>query len=98
MLRLIPGATTALALWCYLMDEDAPAGHRLAILLSVLYLATPFDFVPEAALGLLGLADDAAVFMGLLSFVGSSALRPYRTQARRWLRGEIDRLDPPPPR
>jgi uncharacterized membrane protein YkvA (DUF1232 family) len=38
------------------------AGRTILLLLGVLYIISPFDFLPEIVLGPLGLADDAGVF------------------------------------
>jgi uncharacterized membrane protein YkvA (DUF1232 family) len=40
-------------------------GRLALLLLALLYLLSPVDLVPEAVLGLLGLADDAVVAMWL---------------------------------
>jgi uncharacterized membrane protein YkvA (DUF1232 family) len=85
----IPGIPSLVALYTYLMDDDAPSGHQLAILLSFLYFIWPLDLIKDFFLGP-GYIDDLAVFIGLLKFIGSENLRPYRTAARKWLRGEIE--------
>ncbi|MCL5269698.1 MAG: DUF1232 domain-containing protein [bacterium] len=90
-LSWLPGAPTAVGLWFYMSDPDAPPGHRLAILLSLVYLLAPTDFIPDFLLLPFGYADDAAVFMGLLKFLGSRHLDPYRNLARQWLRGRTFR-------
>ena len=84
-LRRIPGMTWLTALWFFLMDDDAPTTKRFVVLLAFVYLISPFDFLPEALLGPLGLMDDLAVLWWLIKFVGSETLRPYRAQAREWM-------------
>ena len=89
LLALIPGVPTLVGLFFYLMDEEAPVRHRLAIAASFFYVIYPFDaikdfwiihFIP------IGYADDLAVLVGLIMFLGSKNLDPYRERARRWLR------------
>jgi uncharacterized membrane protein YkvA (DUF1232 family) len=78
-----------------MLDDDAPAKHRLAVLGSFLYLLWPGDMMFDYFMGPLGLTDDLAVLWGLVMFLGSENLKPYRHVARRWLRGEIDELEMP---
>lgn len=88
LLRWIPGANSVVAVCHYLMDDEAPATRRFVVLLSLIYLISPMDLIPDWVTGPLGFADDFAVFWGLLTFLGSATLKPYRLQARAWLRGE----------
>ncbi len=88
LLKIFPGGRTLVALYLYLQDPDANPMHRLGIVLSMLYFIMPLDFIPDFFLLPFGFVDDMAVFMGLLKFIGSEQLAPYREQARRWLRGE----------
>jgi len=87
MLAHVPGVPTAVGLWLYLMDDEAPDLHRLLILLAILYLLDPIDIIPDF-MGLFGFADDAAVALFVVKFIGSKTLEPYRFRARKLLRGE----------
>jgi len=87
--RCIPGVPSIVALYSYLLDDDAPTRHKLAILGSFLYFIWPGDLISDLFLGP-GYVDDLAVFWGLLQFIGSDNLQPYRDAAKKWLRGEID--------
>ncbi len=87
MLSLIPGVTTLVGLWFYLLDDECPTTHKFLILLALFYLVWPLDIVPERFFAALGLVDDIAVLFMLVRFLGSETLRPYRREARRWLRG-----------
>lgn len=93
----VPGVKTALALWFYMMDEQADPKHRLAILASLIYLVVPFDLIHDVLVRLFGfgILDDIAVIFGLLQFLGSGNLAPYREQARRWLLG-LPPIEPDP--
>ncbi|OPZ07869.1 MAG: hypothetical protein BWZ08_01558 [candidate division BRC1 bacterium ADurb.BinA292] len=82
----VPGVTTLVALWLYLLDEHASSLHKLSIVLTFLYFVWPLDLLKDLFVGL-GYLDDLAIFYGLVRFIGSETLRPYRLEARRWLRG-----------
>jgi uncharacterized membrane protein YkvA (DUF1232 family) len=88
LLAGVPGVPTVYGLWIYLMDDNAPDLQRLMILSMFLYVVFPTDFLPEALFGPLGLTDDIAVFWGLLKFIGSDKLKPYREEAKRRLRAK----------
>ena len=88
LLSFLPGVTSLVALWIYMLDDDSPTSHKISIFLSILYLIYPGDLISEMVFGPLGFADDLAVFLGLVAFIGSDTLKPYRIQARRWLRGQ----------
>lgn len=87
-LSFVPGVTSLVALWFYMLDDDAPTSHRLAILASFVYLIWPGDMFNDLIAPLVGYLDDVAIFIGLAKFVGSETLRPYRKAARAFLRGK----------
>jgi uncharacterized membrane protein YkvA (DUF1232 family) len=82
----VPGLARLVGIGFYLKDRRAPLRHRLLLLLSLVYLISPIDLVPELFLGPLGLTDDLAVAVGVLKFLFSNTMKPYQTQAREWLR------------
>ena len=84
----LPGVTTLVALWLYLLDDEAPDLHRLLLLLMLIYLIWPFDIIGDFVLGPLGFADDLLILGFLIKFIGSENLAPYRNHARRLLRGQ----------
>ena len=87
MLAHVPGVPTALGLWFFLADEQAPDGRRFAVMASIAYVLMPIEAL-LIFLRPLGLADDAAVLSGLLMFATSPQMEPYRQAGRAWLRGE----------
>lgn len=88
LISYIPGVSGAAGLWLFLRDPQAPIRLRLSIVASIIYILSPIDLIPEMFLGPLGLVDDSAVAMGLIAFIFSKAMKPYRQQARARLRGE----------
>lgn len=87
-LSYVPGVTSLVALWFYMLDEEAPASHKLAILGSFAYLIWPKDIIGDLIKPFVGYMDDVAIFIGLVKFIGSETLKPFRKQARCWLRGK----------
>ncbi len=77
-----------LALWYYMNSERAPLRHKVSILATLAYFLVPLDAIPDI-LGPLGYTDDIAVALGLIGFIGSEVMHPYRLYARRWLKGEV---------
>jgi uncharacterized membrane protein YkvA (DUF1232 family) len=89
LLAHVPGVPTLVGLWAYLHHDEAPLQHKLCIAMAAAYVVWPRDLLPELRLGLFrGNIDDAAVVIGLITFIGSERLAPYRKRAKAWLRGE----------
>lgn len=84
----VPGLADVLALYYYLNSDKAPLRHKVSIIATLAYFILPFDAIPDF-LGVLGYTDDVAVALGLISFIGSEVMAPYRAYARKWLRGEV---------
>lgn len=84
----VPGLSDVLALYYYLNSDRAPLRHKISILATLAYFILPIDAIPDF-LGPLGYTDDIAVALGLISFIGSDIMLPYRIYARRWLRGLV---------
>ncbi len=83
----VPGVSDLLALYLYMNSELAPVQHKLSVLATLAYFIMPLDLIPDF-LGVPGYADDLWVAMGLIRFIGSDVMRPYRQYARKWLRGQ----------
>ncbi len=77
-LRLLPDLVRLLRR--LLADRDLPAGVRVRVALLVVYLALPFDLVPDVV-PVIGYADDAVVVALVLRSVvrraGAEALRRH---------------------
>lgn len=84
----VPGAADILALYYYMASGMAPVKHKLAIVATLAYFIMPIDAIPDF-LGPLGYTDDVAAAMGLIAFIGSGIMAPYRRHARKWLKGEV---------
>lgn len=84
----VPGLADVLALWYYLNSDRAPWKHKLSIVATLAYFILPIDAIPDI-LGPLGYTDDIAVALGLIRFIGSDLMYPYRLYARKWLKGEV---------
>ncbi|MFP4323331.1 MAG: YkvA family protein, partial [Anaerolineales bacterium] len=50
-------------------DARVPTGLKAQIALAIAYVLAPIDLMPEAVLGVLGLADDATVMVVLISAI-----------------------------
>ena len=87
LLSHVPGVTTLVAVWSYFNHSAAPFSHKVWIAAAAVYVLWPRDLIPELPLGLKGQIDDLAVVFGLISFLGSERLAPYRARARMWLKG-----------
>lgn len=86
----VPGVADILALYYYMNSDLAPAKHKVSIVLTLAYFIMPLDALPDF-IGALGYVDDVAVALGLIRFIGSGVMKPYRIHARKWLRGEVPR-------
>ena len=87
---MVPGVSDVLALYYYMNSGKAPLKHKISILATLAYFIMPLDAVPDF-IGALGYVDDVAVALGLIKFIGSETMKPYRDYAKRWLRGEAPR-------
>jgi uncharacterized membrane protein YkvA (DUF1232 family) len=85
---MVPGASDILALYFYLNSDLAPIQHKISIIATLAYFIMPLDVIPDF-LGPVGYTDDLAAALGLIKFIGSDVMRPYREYARKWLRGEV---------
>lgn len=83
----VPGASDFLALYFYMNSDKAPLQHKLSIVASLAYFIMPMDLMPDF-LGAMGYTDDLAVALGLIKFIGSDIMNPYRVYARKWLLGK----------
>ncbi len=84
----VPGAADILALYYYMASGAAPVKHKLSVVATLAYFIMPIDAIPDF-LGPLGYTDDVAAAMGLIAFIGTGVMAPYRKHARKWLRGEV---------
>lgn len=58
-------------------DKRVPFRLKGQLLLAAAYVLTPFDFVPEALLGVIGLSDDAGVLVLVLMWIqGITSIDP----------------------
>lgn len=88
LLAHMPGVPTLVGLWSYFNHALTPFNHKLWIAAAAAYVVWPRDLLPELPLGLIrGGLDDVGVIVGLISFLGSERLAPYRLRARLWLKG-----------
>lgn len=55
--------------------QGASRKDRLVIVVGLVYLLSPIDIIPEAVLGVLGLADDGVVLLALARTVYAVARR-----------------------
>lgn len=84
----VPGVSDLLALYYYMNSDQAPFQHKVAVVATLAYFIMPVDALPDF-FGALGYTDDLAVALGLIRFIGSEKMQPYRKYARRWLKGEL---------
>lgn len=83
----VPGASDILALYFYLNSDLAPLQHKISIIATLAYFIMPIDLIPDF-LGPLGYTDDVAAALGLIKFIGSEVMQPYRSYAKKWLKSE----------
>jgi uncharacterized membrane protein YkvA (DUF1232 family) len=84
----VPGVSDLLALYFYMNSEKAPLQHKISIMATLAYFIIPMDLIPDF-LGMLGYTDDLAAAMGLIKFIGSDVMKPYRVYARKWLKSKV---------
>ena len=75
----VPFAKQALAVWFCAKDDDTPLAAKGMMFAALAYFVLPTDAVPDFIAGL-GYTDDAAVFMALMSVLGTN-LKPRHHEA-----------------
>lgn len=91
----VPGVSDVLALYFYMNSDVASLQHKASALASLAYFIIPIDLIPDI-LGPIGYVDDLAVVSGLIAFIGSEVMKPYRAYARKWLSGGAPAKMPEP--
>lgn len=89
----VPGVSDILALYFYMNSDKAPLQHKVSILATLAYFIMPLDLLPDF-MAALGYTDDVAVALGLIKFIGSDIMKPYRLYARKWLKGDLESKKP----
>lgn len=90
----VPGVADVLALFFYLNSDRAPASHKLSIVATLAYFIMPMDVVPDFLGPIIGYSDDLALALGLIRFIGTDEMKPYRVYARRWLKRDAPATKP----
>jgi len=62
-------------LWRFLRDPAAPKASRALAVLTLLYVVSPLDAIPEIFVPLVGWLDDVGVTAAALAFVAAQAAR-----------------------
>lgn len=62
-------------LWRFLRDPAAPWGSKLLALLTLVYVVSPIDAIPDFVVPILGWLDDVGVTAAALAYVASQAAR-----------------------
>lgn len=73
-------------------DRRVPFMLKGQLLLAAAYVLSPFDLVPEALLGVLGLADDAGVLVLVLMWIKGIASVDHQVLRENWS-GQGDVID-----
>lgn len=73
-------------------DKRVPFMLKGQLLLAAAYVLSPFDFLPEAMLGAIGLADDAGVLMLVLMWIKGLASVDHQVLRDNWS-GQGDVID-----
>lgn len=63
----------------YVMDPQVPFSRKIWIVLSMLYLISPVDFMPDSIFGI-GFIDDITVILLMLSFMAHRLKNYYKDQ------------------
>ena len=87
VVRHIPFAEDAVALYFCALDRDTPAATKGMLLAALAYFVLPTDFIPDFIPGL-GFTDDAAVIAAALGL----ARRAIKPEHRDAARAQIERL------
>ena len=89
VVRHIPFAEDAVALYFCALDRETPAATKAMLLAALAYFVLPMDFIPDFIPGL-GFSDDAAVIAAALGLARRSIKPEHREAARaqiEWLAG-----------
>ncbi len=81
VVRHIPFAEDAVALYFCALDRDTPAATKGVLLAALAYFVLPTDFIPDFLPGL-GFTDDAAVIAAALGLARRSIKPEHREAAR----------------
>ena len=87
VLRHIPFAEDAVALYLCALDRETPAGTKGMLLAALAYFVLPLDVIPHFLPGI-GFTDDAAVIAAALALARRSITPEHREAAR----AQIERL------
>lgn len=87
VVRHIPFAEDAVALYFCALDRDTPAAVKATLFAALAYFVLPTDFLPDILPGL-GFSDDAAVVAAALAL----ARRSIKPEHREAARAQIERL------
>lgn len=79
VVRHIPFAEDAVALYFCALDRDTPAATKATLLAALAYFVLPTDFIPDF-LPVLGFTDDAAVIATALA-LARRAIKPEHREA-----------------
>ncbi len=69
LFRRFPGWRRWRSLWTAFRDPAVPLLPKLAVVVSLVYLISPLDLLPELMLPGLGLVDDALLVAGALNYL-----------------------------
>ncbi len=67
--------TSPRAVWRFLRDPKAPVASKLLTFLTVVYVVSPIDAIPDWLVPVLGWCDDVGVTAAALAYVASQAAR-----------------------
>lgn len=62
-------------LWRFLRDPEAPRGSKILAVLTLLYVVSPIDAIPEMIVPLLGWLDDVGLTAAALAYIAAQAAR-----------------------
>ena len=84
VVRYVPFAEDAVALFYCGLDRETPARTKGLVFAGLAYFVLPFDVIPDWIPGL-GFTDDAAVLAATLALAGRAVQPRHREAARRKL-------------
>lgn len=67
--------TSPRAVWRFLRDPQAPVASKVLAVMTVLYVVSPIDAIPDWLVPVLGWCDDVGVTAAALAFVASQAAK-----------------------
>ena len=62
-------------LWRFLRDREAPWASRIVTVLTLIYVVSPLDAIPDWLVPVLGWMDDVGLTAAALAFVAAQAAR-----------------------